>query len=82
MKLKGEAYFSVKKDTTKPFFVTSGAYRLRVYGTEFNMNTYHKERIQVVLVNGAVGFRANASTPEPEAETESTGRGQRDHGGG
>ena len=28
------------------------------------MNTYHKERIQVVLVNGAVGFRANASTPE------------------
>lgn len=64
VKLKGEAYFSVKKDTTKPFFVTSGAYRLRVYGTEFNMNTYHKERIQVVLVNGAVGFRANASTPE------------------
>ena len=62
--LKGEAYFSVKKDTTKPFFVTSGAYRLRVYGTEFKMNTYHKERIQVVLVNGAVGFRANASTPE------------------
>ena len=62
VKLKGEAYFSVKKDTTKPFFVTS--YRLRVYGTEFNMNTYHKERIQVVLVNGAVGFRANASTPE------------------
>ena len=64
VKLKGEAYFSVKKDTTKPFFVTSGAYRLRVYGTEFNMNTYHKERIQVVLVNGAVGFRANALTPE------------------
>ena len=64
VKLKGEAYFSVKKDTTKPFYVTSGAYRLRVYGTEFNMNTYHKERIQVVLVNGAVGFRANASTPE------------------
>ena len=28
------------------------------------MNTYHKERIQVVLVNGAIGFRANASTPE------------------
>lgn len=64
VKLRGEAYFKVKKDTTKPFRVTSGEYRLQVYGTEFNMNTYHQEEIQVVLVQGAVGFRANLSTPE------------------
>ena len=64
VKLRGEAYFKVKRDTTKPFRVTSGKYRLQVYGTEFNMNTYHQEEIQVVLVQGAVGFRANLSTPE------------------
>ena len=61
VKLRGEAYFKVKRDTTKPFRVTSGKYRLQVYGTEFNMNTYHQEEIQVVLVQGAVGFRANLS---------------------
>ena len=64
VKLKGEAYFSVKRDSSRPFFVVSGDYRLRVYGTEFNLNTYHQECIQVVLVNGVVGFKANSFASE------------------
>lgn len=64
VKLRGEAYFKVKKDTLRPFQVFSGDFRLRVYGTEFNMNSYREEQIQVVLVNGAVGFRGNSSVQE------------------
>lgn len=64
VRLKGEAYFVVKKDTEKPFLVHSGKYELKVYGTEFNLNTYNKDRIQAVLVKGSIGFKPNQMTPE------------------
>src|SRR5699024_2163557 len=44
VRLKGEAYFQVAKDCQKPFIVKSGEYQLQVYGTEFNLNTYHTDR--------------------------------------
>lgn len=52
--LKGEAYFKVKKDA-KPFFVTVGDVSIKVYGTQFNINSYDSEKIQTVLVCGSVG---------------------------
>ena len=64
VELKGEAYFSVKKDTEKPFLVRSGEYQLKVYGTEFNLNTYKNNEIQAVLVKGSVGFKANRTAEE------------------
>lgn len=64
VKLKGRAYFEVKKDIDRPFSVSAGEFRLRVYGTEFNMDAYLGDSVRVVLVNGAVGFKANAATPE------------------
>lgn len=64
VKLKGEAYFRVTKDEEKPFYVRSGEYSVRVYGTEFNVNAYNLQRIETVLVEGLVGFRLNASLPE------------------
>ena len=64
VRLKGEAYFSVKKDTEKPFLVRSGEYQLKVYGTEFNLNTYKNNEIQAVLVKGSVGFKANRTAEE------------------
>ena len=64
VRLKGEAYFSVKKDTKKPFMVRSGEYQLKVYGTEFNLNTYKNNEIQAVLVKGSVGFKANRTAGE------------------
>lgn len=64
VRLKGEAYFSVKKDTKKPFLVRSGEYQLKVYGTEFNLNTYKNNEIQAVLVKGSVGFKANRTAGE------------------
>ena len=71
--LKGEAYFQVAKDCQKPFIVKSGEYQLQVYGTEFNLNTYHTDRIEAVLVKGSIGFRANAGCKEIVLQPEQLG---------
>lgn len=55
VELEGEAYFEVRKDE-RPFLVHADDFRLKVYGTEFNLNTYDRESPEVVLVKGSVGF--------------------------
>lgn len=74
VKLKGRGYFEVKKDVDRPFFVNAGEFRLRVYGTEFNMDVYAGDSVRVVLVKGAVGFRANATTSEFHLKSGQMGR--------
>ena len=64
VRLKGEAYFKVRRDTARPFRVRSGDYVLQVYGTEFDVNAYHEDQVRTVLVEGSVGFRANATARE------------------
>lgn len=64
VKLKGKAYFSVTKDERKPFVVRANEFALRVYGTEFNIEARDERHIETVLVEGAVGFRANGKTTE------------------
>lgn len=38
--LKGEAFFDVAKDKTRPFIVRCGAYDVQVTGTSFNVSNY------------------------------------------
>lgn len=52
--LKGEAYFEVAKNKKKPFLVQVDNMSVKVYGTEFNVNTYDK--IETVLVTGSVSM--------------------------
>ena len=52
--LKGEAYFEVAKNKKKPFLVQVDDMAVKVYGTEFNVNTYNK--IETVLVTGSVSM--------------------------
>ena len=55
VKLKGEAYFKVTHDGSKPFIVASGDARVEVLGTEFNVNTSSTEgNMEVVLTTGKV----------------------------
>jgi ferric-dicitrate binding protein FerR (iron transport regulator) len=55
IELKGEAYFKVSHDKTKPFIVASGDARVEVLGTEFNVNTNSPAgNIEVVLTSGKV----------------------------
>ena len=45
-------------DSVHPFIVeTPDGMEVKVYGTEFNMNTYEKGVVQTVLVKGKVGVR-------------------------
>jgi ferric-dicitrate binding protein FerR (iron transport regulator) len=55
VEIDGEAYFEVAKDNERPFFVTSANQRIKVYGTEFNVNTYDVPGVvTTTLVEGSV----------------------------
>ena len=53
--LDGEAYFSVKKDVSKPFIVRSKTLSVRVLGTRFNVKAYSgDEKAIATLTSGKV----------------------------
>lgn len=52
--LEGEAYFEIAKDTTKPFIVHTGAFDIRVTGTQFNVRTYPEEPYSTTLTEGSI----------------------------
>lgn len=54
VKLEGEAYFEVAKDV-KSFLVDVRGVEIKVYGTKFNIDAYHKDEIKTVLLEGQVG---------------------------
>lgn len=57
--LTGEAYFKVNKSTT-PFFVSSLGPEIKVYGTEFNVNSYaNEDLVTVALAEGKVSLNLN-----------------------
>ena len=56
VRLKGEAYFKVAHNPENPFIVNVGEIGVKVYGTEFNINTLEKDKIETVLVNGSVNI--------------------------
>lgn len=62
--LSGEAYFEVAKDAECPFYVVTEEVQIRVYGTEFNVNTHHAEKVQTVLVNGRIGIKKRDAVAE------------------
>lgn len=55
--LDGEAYFEVKKDSTRPFYVEMEGMQVQVYGTSFNVNTRKGNEVQTVLVEGKIGIK-------------------------
>jgi len=58
VELIGEAYFSVKSDSLRPFIVKSKMIKTKVLGTEFNFSSYPDDEVaHVVLVEGSVAVR-------------------------
>lgn len=57
--LTGEAYFKIRKSDT-PFFVSNLGPEIKVYGTEFNVNSYKDEDyVTVALAEGKISLYAN-----------------------
>lgn len=61
VQLKGEAYFKVAKSKI-PFVVKVNDLSVRVYGTEFNINTNKSDRVETILVEGSVGLETLTGT--------------------
>lgn len=55
--LSGEAYFEVTRNPSRPFIVETSGIRVKVYGTDFNINTHDPEIIRTTLVNGEIGVK-------------------------
>lgn len=57
VKLTGEAYFSVAKETGRPFIVNLNEVNVKVIGTKFNVKAYHTDqKITVSLEEGSVNI--------------------------
>ncbi len=68
VELKGEGYFEVAKNTSKPFYVKVNDMEVMVLGTHFNINAYADEPfIRTTLLEGSVkvsnGFEQKLLTP-------------------
>ncbi len=58
VKLVGEGYFNVTKNTQKRFVISTPHHsQIEVYGTSFNVEAYAKDKqVTATLVNGKIGF--------------------------
>ncbi len=57
IQLKGEAFFKIYRDTTKPFIVSVNDLDIRVLGTMFNVNAKNKHNeIKVTVEEGSVAI--------------------------
>ena len=59
VELIGEAFFKVAK-SDKTFLVRMGENHLKVYGTQFNVYSRENRNIEIVLVEGSIGFKADS----------------------
>jgi transmembrane sensor len=61
--LHGEAYFDVKKNKQKPFYVKTSEATIKVLGTQFNVKAYPGENtMETTLVSGSVEILPNQIT--------------------
>lgn len=58
VRLEGEAYFVVAKDSRRPFIVSTSNSQTTVVGTEFNIRAYKNNEERIVLVNGKIHLKS------------------------
>ncbi len=59
VKLSGEAFFEVARDTTRPFIIDAGPAQIEVLGTSFNVNAYpDNAAVEVTVNSGLVAMSA------------------------
>lgn len=61
--LQGEAYFDVKRDTSKMFIVRAENITIKVLGTSFNVKCYPElKTIETTVISGTVSLESNEKT--------------------
>jgi len=59
--LRGEGYFEVKRNVSKPFVVRTGKVTTEVLGTSFNLRGYPEEQVvELAVTQGKVNFGGSA----------------------
>ncbi len=61
---RGQAFFSVAHDTTRPFLVEAGDTQVRAIGTRFDVRR-DRDQVRVVLVQGVVEVRKDGGSQAP-----------------
>lgn len=57
IEFEGEAFFEIKKNPEKPFYIIVGNKEIRVLGTSFNVNTnFTSGKVEVLVKTGKVKF--------------------------
>jgi hypothetical protein len=65
--LVGEAFFDVTHNKEKPFFVKTDAFKMKVYGTKFDVKAYQQDKeYDIVLVEGKVSMNSNVGSKTKE----------------
>ncbi len=58
--LSGEAFFNVKSNPDKPFYVITRDIKVKVFGTSFNVSSYDEDKtLETVLVEGKIAAGRN-----------------------
>jgi ferric-dicitrate binding protein FerR (iron transport regulator) len=72
LQLKGEAFFSIARDPSKPFLITSGNVLTRVLGTSFNIRAYdNAPSIEVSVMTGKVSVNIQDSVNTTQVDASS-----------
>jgi transmembrane sensor len=80
VKLTGQAYFEIEKNSNKPFTIQVGTMKVEVLGTAFNIMAYgDEESVKTTLLNGAVKVTASTGKevkPAPGEQVQMTRDGE------
>lgn len=57
VRLHGEAYFDVTKDSSRPFVVETAHTQTTVHGTKFNITSYDGQPTKITLIEGKVAVK-------------------------
>jgi len=67
VQLIGEGFFDVAHNKEKPFYVKTDAFKMKVYGTRFDIQSYTQDNASsVILVEGRVSMKSNEDIYEKE----------------
>jgi len=67
VELSGEAYFDVAHRSNHPFIVKAGGEEIKVLGTRFNVKSFKKEQVSVVLEQGKIVVAEQTLEPGQKA---------------